>query len=121
MSSLLPGQSPVGLMGRQLLLDRLEQGFIDNRRLLPRQKLNPVFDLADEEPVAEQVERAPRPKGMPPRVLPVLEVFAFVQMLLALRSRTNSLMPETSRYLRKIMVTRSASSSTTISLPSLNS
>src|SRR6516164_7031494 len=66
MSSLLPGQSPVGLMGRQLLLDRLEQGFIDNRRLLPRQKLTPVFDLADEEPVAEQVGEGAAAKGNAP-------------------------------------------------------
>src|SRR5215831_6700583 len=55
MISLLPGQSFVGLMVRQLLQDRLEQGFSDNRRLLPRQNLTPVFDLADEEPVAQQV------------------------------------------------------------------
>jgi len=55
---------------------------------------------------------------MPPRVLPVvLSVFALVQMFLALRSRTSSLIPDTSRYLRKTILTRSASSSTTVSLP----
>jgi hypothetical protein len=48
---LLPGQSPMGLMGRQLLLDGLEQGSVQDRRLLSGQDLTPVFDLADEEAV----------------------------------------------------------------------
>ena len=50
-----------------------------------------------------------------------LKVLALVQMFFALRSRTSSLMPDTSRYLRKIILTRSASSSTTTSLPSFSS
>src|SRR5215831_18522389 len=66
-------------------------------------------------------ERVPLPNGMPPRHLPVvLSVLALVQMFLALRSRTSSLMPVTSRYRRKISRTRSASSSTMRSLPSFS-
>ena len=42
-------------MGRQFLLNGLEQGSVQDRRLLPGQDLTPVFDLADEEPVPEEV------------------------------------------------------------------
>src|SRR5262249_21344176 len=48
----LPGQGLVGLMGRQLFLNRLEQGSVQDRRL---QDLTSIFDLADKEPVPEEV------------------------------------------------------------------
>ena len=120
MICLLSGQGLVGLMGRQLLLNGLEQALIHDRRLLSGQDLTPVFDLANKEPVPKEVGEAPRPNGTPPRVLPVPKVLALVQMFLALRSRTSSLMPDTPRYRRKIILTRSASSSTTVRLPSFS-
>jgi hypothetical protein len=55
----LPGQSFVGLMCRQLLLDGLEQGLVDDRRLLPRQDLIAVPDFANEKLVAEEVGEGP--------------------------------------------------------------
>ena len=55
MIGFLPGQGLVGLMGRQLLLNGLEQGAVQDRRLLSRQDLTPVFDLADEKTVPEEV------------------------------------------------------------------
>jgi hypothetical protein len=88
----------MGLMGRQLLLHRLKQALVHDRRLFPRQHFAPVVDLANEEPVAQEMGEGPLPKGMPPRVLPVVRsVLALVQMFLALRSRASSLMPLTSR------------------------
>jgi hypothetical protein len=48
----LPGQSLVGLMGRQLLLDSLEQAFVHDRRLLARQDLARVLELTNKEAVA---------------------------------------------------------------------
>src|SRR6516165_6058808 len=42
-------------MGRQFLLNGLEQGSVQDRRLRPGQNLTPVFDFADEEPVPEEV------------------------------------------------------------------
>ena len=53
----LSGQSFVGLMGRQLLLDRLEQALIHDRWLLPRQDLALILDLTDIEPVAQEIEQ----------------------------------------------------------------
>src|SRR6516225_8607631 len=55
MVGLLSGQDLVGLVSRQLLLNGLKQGLVDDRRLLPGQDLTPVYDLADEKPVAEEV------------------------------------------------------------------
>jgi hypothetical protein len=51
----LPGQDLVGLVSRQLLLNGLEQGLVDDRRLLPGQDLTPLFDLANKEPIPEEV------------------------------------------------------------------
>ena len=42
-------------MGRQLLLNGLEQALIHDRRLLSGQDLTPVFDLANKEPVPKEV------------------------------------------------------------------
>src|ERR1700752_4738206 len=48
------------LMGRQLVLHRLKQALVDDRRLFPRQDLAPVVDLANKELVTEKVgEGAP--------------------------------------------------------------
>src|SRR5215831_974626 len=55
MVGFLPGQGLVGLMGRQFLLNGLEQGLVQDRQLLPGQDLALVFDLSDEEAVAEEV------------------------------------------------------------------
>src|SRR6516225_12224413 len=55
MVGLLSGQDLVGLVSRQLLLNGLKQGLVDDRRLLPGQDLTPVSDLANEKPVAEEV------------------------------------------------------------------
>jgi hypothetical protein len=55
----LPGQDLVGPVGRQFLLNGLEQGLVDDRRLLAGQDLTPVFDLADEKPVSEEVGEGP--------------------------------------------------------------
>ena len=52
---LLSGQGLVGLVSRQLLLNGLEQGSVQDRRLFSGQDLTPVFDLANEKPVAEEV------------------------------------------------------------------
>src|SRR6516164_11477794 len=65
---LLPGQGLMGLMGRQLVLHSLKQALVHDRRLFPRQDLAPVVDLANEEPVAQQMGERALPKGMPPRV-----------------------------------------------------
>ena len=51
----LSGQGLVGLVGRQLFLNGLEQGSVDDRGLLSGQDLTPVFDLANKEPVPEEV------------------------------------------------------------------
>ena len=57
---LLPGQCLVGLMGRQLVLHRLKQALVHDRRLFSWQHFALVTDLANEEPVAQQMgERAP--------------------------------------------------------------
>src|SRR6516164_1357281 len=58
----LPGQNFVGLMGRQLLLDSLEQALVHDRRLLPGQDLALVLDLTIKEPVAEEVGEGASPK-----------------------------------------------------------
>src|SRR6516225_4092902 len=60
---LLPGQGLMGLMGRQLVLHRLKQALVDDRRLFPRQDLAPVVDLANEEPVAEEMGEGAPAKG----------------------------------------------------------
>jgi len=52
---LLPGQGSMGLVSRKLLLNRPEQGSVEDRRLLLGQDLTPVFDFADEKPVPEEV------------------------------------------------------------------
>jgi hypothetical protein len=52
---LLPGQDLVALMSRQLLLNGLEQGSVQDRRLLSGQDLIPVSDLANKEAVPEEV------------------------------------------------------------------
>jgi hypothetical protein len=43
----VPGQGLMRLMVQQLLLDSLEQGLVDDCRLLAGQYLTFVFDLAD--------------------------------------------------------------------------
>ena len=60
---LLPGQCLMGLMGRQLVLHRLKQALVHDRRLFPRQDLAPVTDLANEEPVAEEMGEGAPAKG----------------------------------------------------------
>ena len=51
----LPGQSFMRLMLREFLLDSLEQGLVQDRRLFSGQDLAPVLDLANEEAVPEEV------------------------------------------------------------------
>src|SRR5882724_11423773 len=53
----VPDTAPGGPLIRKLLLDRIEQGALHDRWLLAGQDLALVFDLADIEPVAEQVEQ----------------------------------------------------------------
>jgi len=106
-------------MGRQFLLHRLEQGLVDDRRLLPEQDLTPVPDFADEEPVAEEVGEGSSAERDASAGLAAAE---------GPRLGADVLDPEVpdkfvdaGGYRRKIILTRSASSSTTISLPSFNS
>jgi hypothetical protein len=42
---------------RKLLLDRIEQGALHDRRLLTRQDVALVFDLADIKPIAQEIEQ----------------------------------------------------------------
>jgi len=42
---------------RQLLLDRIEQGAVNDRWLLAGQDLTLISDLADIEPVAQEIEQ----------------------------------------------------------------
>ena len=46
-------------MIRQLLLDRIKQGALHDRRLLAGRDLALISDLADIEPVAQKVEQRP--------------------------------------------------------------
>ena len=52
-----PDAAPGGPLIRKLLLDRIEQGALHERRLLAWQDVAFIADLADIEPVAEQVEQ----------------------------------------------------------------
>ena len=52
-----PDAGPGGPLIRQLLLDRIEQGAVHNRWLLAGQDLTLVSDLADIEPVAQEIEQ----------------------------------------------------------------
>jgi len=115
---LLPGQGLVGLMGRQFLLNGLEQALVQNRRLLPGQDLTPVFDLVDEKPVVEKVREGSSSERDASAGLAAAE---------GPRLGADVLDPEVpdkfvdaGGYRRKIILTRSASSSTTISLPSFS-
>src|SRR6516164_6337469 len=55
----LPGQCLMGLMGRQLVLHRLKQALVHDRRLFPRQDLAHVVDLTNKEAVAKEVGERP--------------------------------------------------------------
>src|SRR5579871_4832041 len=52
-------------MGRQLLLDFVEQSFVHDRRLLSRQNLSLVCDLANEEAVAKEMRKRSSPEWYP--------------------------------------------------------
>ena len=53
----IPHRGPMGPLVGQLLLDRIEQGPVHDGRLRARQDLVFVFDLADIEAVAQQIEQ----------------------------------------------------------------
>jgi hypothetical protein len=82
---LLPRPRFMGPLCRQLLLDSLEQAPVHDRRLLSWQNLAFVPDLADEEPVAQNVrEGAPAerdasasPSGRAERSCLGADVFGF--------------------------------------------
>ena len=52
-----PDAGRVGPLIRQLLLDRIEQGAVNDRWLLAGQDLTLISDLADIEPVAQEIEQ----------------------------------------------------------------
>ena len=58
MVACVPDTGPGGPLIRKLLLDRIEQGAIDDGGLLAGQDLTLVCDLADVEAVAQQIEQA---------------------------------------------------------------
>ena len=54
---------PLHRLGVQLLLDGVEQGTIEDRRVTAAMDLAPIGDLADVEPVLEQVGERPHPEA----------------------------------------------------------
>ena len=52
-------------MIRELLLDRIEQGVVNDRWLLGGQDLTLISDLADIEPVAQEIEQRGLVAGEP--------------------------------------------------------
>ena len=55
----------------ELVLDRLEQIPIQNGFLFAAMDRAPIDQLADEEPVPEQISQGPNADGMSPRILPL--------------------------------------------------
>jgi len=59
----LPREGLVRLVRGQLLLDRIEQTSVDDRRLFSRQNFAFVSDLTNEEPIAKEMRECPSTKG----------------------------------------------------------
>ena len=62
----VPDPGPGGPLIRELLLDRIEQGALQDRRLLAGQDVALVSDLADIEAVAQQIEQRTRAGAIVP-------------------------------------------------------
>ena len=62
MVACIPDAGPGGPLIRKLLLDRIEQGAVHERWLLAGKDLTLISDLADIEPIAQEIEQRSPPE-----------------------------------------------------------
>src|SRR6516165_10195028 len=103
----------------ELGLHRVKKITIEDGGLLAGKDLALECDLADVEPIPQRWASGPRVNGIPPTVRPVLRDRTLVTIPCSRRSAINRLRLPSSKYRRKMVRTRSASSSTTTILRSL--
>jgi hypothetical protein len=101
---------PVVLFGEPLL-DGLEQAAVEDRRMLRPTDLAPEDHFADVEPVAQEIGERASGEGDAADGPPIREMADLGTMPRARRSARSSPILPSSRYRRKIVRTRSASSS----------